>query len=91
MARAPRRFRASVLQSECNRTEAQVPLPAIYDFLGYAPWEPPDGWLRQARRGMGLSRRRPAERDETSGDLSAAVLHLHTHTAGLDEFLCEAE
>ena len=28
-------------------------------------------------------------RDEILGDLSAAVLHLHTHTAGLDEFLCE--
>lgn len=32
-----------------------------------------------------------AERDEILGELSAAVLHLHTHTAGLDEFLCEAE
>ena len=31
------------------------------------------------------------ERDEILGELSAAVLHLHTHTAGLDEFLCEAE
>jgi hypothetical protein len=29
------------------------------------------------------------ERDEILGDLSAAVLHLHTHTEGLDEFLCE--
>ena len=37
---------------------------------------------------------RPAsaqERDEILGELSAAVLHLHTHTAGLDEFLCEVE
>jgi len=32
-----------------------------------------------------------AERDEILGELSAAVLHLHTHTAGLDGFLCEAE
>ncbi len=31
------------------------------------------------------------ERDEILGELSAAVIHLHTHTAGLDEFLCEAE
>ena len=31
------------------------------------------------------------ERDEILGELSAAVFHLHTHTAGLDEFLCEAE
>jgi hypothetical protein len=32
-----------------------------------------------------------AERDEVLGELSAAVLHLHTHTADLDEFLCEAD
>ncbi len=25
------------------------------------------------------------------GELSAAILHLHSHTAGLDEFLCEME
>ena len=31
------------------------------------------------------------ERDAILGELSAAVLHLHTHTEGLDEFLCEAE
>ena len=31
------------------------------------------------------------ERDEILGELSAAVLHLHVHTKGLDEFLCEAE
>ena len=31
------------------------------------------------------------ERDEILGELSAAVLHLHTHTQGLDEFLCETE
>ena len=30
-------------------------------------------------------------RDELLGDLSAAVLHLHAHTAGLDKFLCEME
>ena len=30
-------------------------------------------------------------RDEILGDLSAAVLHLHAHTAGLDKFLCEME
>jgi hypothetical protein len=29
------------------------------------------------------------ERDELLGELSAAVLHLHTHTQGLDEYLCE--
>ena len=31
------------------------------------------------------------ERDEILGELSAAVLHLRSHTAGLDEFLCENE
>ena len=31
------------------------------------------------------------ERDEILGDLSAAVLHLHVHTKGLDEFLCDTE
>ncbi len=31
------------------------------------------------------------ERDDILGELSAAVLYLHTHTAGLDEFLCEVE
>jgi hypothetical protein len=33
--------------------------------LAYAPWEPPDGfaaWLRQGRRGLGLSRRNLAAR-----------------------------
>ena len=29
------------------------------------------------------------DQDEVLGELSAAVLHLHTHTEGLDEFLCE--
>ena len=33
----------------------------------------------------------PRKRDDILGDLSAAVLHLHTHTEGLDEFLCETE
>jgi hypothetical protein len=31
------------------------------------------------------------KRDEILGELSAAVLHLHSHTAGLDEVLCEME
>jgi len=31
------------------------------------------------------------ERDEILGELSAAALHLHTHTQGLDEYLCEGE
>ncbi len=31
------------------------------------------------------------ERDDIFGELSAAILHLHTHTAGLDEFLCEVD
>ncbi len=31
------------------------------------------------------------ERDELFGELSAAVLHLHVHTKGLDEFLCETD
>lgn len=31
------------------------------------------------------------ERDEILGELSAAVLHLHAHTAGLDELLCETK
>jgi hypothetical protein len=29
------------------------------------------------------------ERDDLLGELSAAVLYLHSHTAGLDTFLCE--
>ncbi len=29
------------------------------------------------------------ERDDVLGELSAAVLHLHAHTDGLDEFLCQ--
>jgi hypothetical protein len=46
---------------------------------------------------VGLVRRLEArprsarDRDEILGELSAAVLHLHVHTKGLDEFLCEAE
>ena len=38
-------------------------VPRIYDFLGYAPYEVPGrfgDWLRQARRGLGLSRRKLA-------------------------------
>jgi hypothetical protein len=31
----------------------------------------------------------PRERDEILGELSAAIFHLHTHTEGLDEYLCE--
>jgi len=31
------------------------------------------------------------ERDDILGEFSAAVLHLHAHTQGLDEFLCEAD
>ena len=31
------------------------------------------------------------ERDEILGELSAAVLHLHTHTKGLDAFLCDTD
>ena len=56
----------SVWQWERNRTDPQVHfIPAIYSFLGYAPWEPAEGfaaWLRQARRGSGLSRRNLAAR-----------------------------
>ena len=56
----------SVWQWERNRTDPQVHfIPAICGFLGYAPWEPPEGfaaWLRQARRGSGLSRRNLAAR-----------------------------
>jgi len=46
---------------------------------------------------VGLIRRLEAEhltareRDDLIGELSAAVLHLHTHTRGLDEFLCEMD
>jgi hypothetical protein len=32
-----------------------------------------------------------SEQDKILGELSAAVLHLHTHTNGLDAFLCETE
>ncbi len=31
------------------------------------------------------------EQDKLFGELGAAVFHLHAHTAGLDEFLCETE
>jgi hypothetical protein len=31
------------------------------------------------------------DRDEILGELSAAVVHLHAHTQGLDELLCETE
>jgi hypothetical protein len=43
--------------------------------------------IRRLERGPASTR----ERDEILGELSAAVLHLHSHTAGLDEFLCETE
>lgn len=31
------------------------------------------------------------ERDDLLGELSAAVLHVHEHTRGLDEVLCDTE
>lgn len=31
------------------------------------------------------------DRDAILGELSAAVLHLHAHTKGLDAYLCEAD
>jgi hypothetical protein len=43
--------------------------------------------IRRLETGTKSSR----ERDDILGELSAAVLHLHTHTDGLDEFLCETE
>ena len=43
--------------------------------------------IRQLEKGADSAR----ERDEILGELSAAVLHLHSHTAGLDEVLCEME
>ena len=55
---------ASIGQWENNQTKPRVSLvPRVYDFLGYAPYEAPDrlgDWLRQARRGLGLSRRKLA-------------------------------
>jgi len=42
-------------------------------------------------RRLEKKRRSEAEQEEILGELSAAVLHLHTHTDGLDEFLCETE
>jgi len=33
----------------------------------------------------------PKKRDDLLGELSAAVLHLHVHTKGLDEILCETQ
>jgi hypothetical protein len=41
-------------------------------------------------RRLDAAPRSPRERDEILGELSAAVLHLHTHTKGLDEYLCES-
>ena len=53
---------ASIWQWENNRTKPKVYLvPRVYDFLGYAPYAPTDrfgDWLRQARSGLGLSRRK---------------------------------
>ncbi len=43
--------------------------------------------IRRLEKGAASGR----ERDELIGELSAAILHLHSHTAGLDEFLCEME
>jgi len=43
--------------------------------------------IRQLEQG-GQSAR---ERDQRLGELSAAVLHLHTHTEGLDHYLCEVD
>ena len=45
------------------------------------------GLIRRLEAGPRSTR----ERDELLGELSAAVLHLHTHTKGLDEYLCESE
>lgn len=45
------------------------------------------GLIRALEKGLPSAR----ERDEILGELSAAVVHLHSHTAGLDEFLCEME
>ncbi len=33
----------------------------------------------------------PSERDDLLGEISAAVVHLHAHTDGLDELICEIE
>jgi len=55
---------ASIWQWENNQTKPKVYLvPRIYDLLGYAPYEALGrfrDWLRQARRGLGLSRRKLA-------------------------------
>jgi len=45
------------------------------------------GMIRRLEKGAISDR----ERDDLLGELSAAILHLHSHTAGLDEFLCEME
>jgi len=51
---------------ETNRRQPKAYLvPQVINFLGYAPWTAPDGfgaWLRQARRALGLSRRKLAAR-----------------------------
>lgn len=55
---------ASVWNWENGRTAVHTRLvPRVYDFLGYTPWNLPDGfgtWLREVRRGLGLSRRKMA-------------------------------
>ncbi len=43
--------------------------------------------IRRLQKGVASAR----ERDELLGEISAAVIHLHSHTKGLDEFLCEME
>ncbi len=56
---------ASIWQWENNRTTPKVSLiTRIYEFLGYAPYTPPESfgaWLGQARKGLGLSRRKLAQ------------------------------
>lgn len=55
---------ASVTSWERDRAQPKVSvLPAIIDFLGYAPIEPAEPWsarLARSRHAMGLSRRRLA-------------------------------
>lgn len=73
-----------------KRKDIEEPLPSTTEVLLSELREECDRVSALIRRleSVPVSER---ERDEILGELSAAVFHLHIHTAGLDEFLCETD
>ncbi len=73
-----------------RKQQAPPPMPTTTDILLAELREECERVAELIRR---LEKNPASERvrDEILGDLSAAVLHLHVHTAGLDKFLCEME